>query len=148
MQLKLAWDNSLYSLICTALFQICAILSQYILVLEKLISFTTYFMHNLFRYFSALELRLASGQSFDYETRTFYNLTFTVDDSMASTTSILYINIQNAFEACYFDQSLYHVSAAEGAVRICRSLTSDYDVHNVFIITNMYGAIGHRSFKF
>lgn len=65
---------------------------------------------------NTLELRLASGQNFDYETRTFYNLTFTVDDSMASTTSILYIYIQNAFEACYFDQSLYHVSAAEGAI--------------------------------
>lgn len=66
----------------------------------------------------ALELRLASGQTFDFETRNFYNLTFTVDDTMASTTSILYINIQNANEPCYFDQSLYHVTTPEGSVSI------------------------------
>ena len=117
---------------------------EYVFVLKMVISFTTYFMHSLFRYFSALELRLASGQNFDYETRTFYNLTFTVDDSMASTTSILYIYIQNAFEACYFDQSLYHVSAAEGAVRIYQRFTSHADV---CIIMNMHGAIGDRSFN-
>ncbi|VDI05705.1 Hypothetical predicted protein, partial [Mytilus galloprovincialis] len=64
---------------------------------------------------NTLELRLASGQSFDYETRNFYTITFTVDDTMASTNSILYINIQNAHEACYFDRSLYHVTAPEGA---------------------------------
>lgn len=117
---------------------------EYFFVIKIEISFITYFMHSLFRYFSALELRLASGQNFDYETRTFYNLTFTVDDSMASTTSILYIYIQNAFEACYFDQSLYHVSAAEGAVRIYQRFTSHADV---CIIMNMHGAIGDRSFN-
>lgn len=98
-------------------------------------------MHSLFHYFLALELRLASGQNFDYETRTFYNLTFTVDDSMASTTSILYIYIQNAFEVCYFDQSLYHVSAAEGAVRIYQRFASHSDV---CIIMNIHGTIEDR----
>ena len=99
---------------------------------------------SLFHCFSALELRLASGQNFDYETRTFYNLTFTVDDSMASTTSILYINIQNAFEVCYLDQSLYHVTAAEGVVRIYQRFTSHSDV---CIIMNIHVTIGDRSFN-
>ena len=66
----------------------------------------------------ALQLSLTAGQTFDYETRSSFTVSFTVTDTMATTGPIdLTVNINNINEACYFDKSYYYVSLAEATVR-------------------------------
>ncbi|XP_061176116.1 protocadherin Fat 1-like isoform X2 [Saccostrea echinata] len=81
---------------------------------------------------NTLQLSLTSGQSFDFETRSSYVVSFTVTDTMATTGPIdLTVNINNINEPCYFDKSYYYVSLAEataGSVTYNPNfLVRDYD---------------------
>ncbi|XP_048729056.1 cadherin EGF LAG seven-pass G-type receptor 2-like isoform X2 [Ostrea edulis] len=81
---------------------------------------------------NTLQLSLTAGQSFDYETRSSYTVSFTVTDTMATTGPIdLTVNINNINEACYFDKSYYYVTLAEasaGSVNYNPNfLVRDYD---------------------
>lgn len=67
--------------------------------------------------FLALQLSLTAGQTFDYETRSSFTVSFTVTDTMATTGPIdLTVNINNINEACYFDKTYYYVTLAEATV--------------------------------
>lgn len=69
--------------------------------------------------FLALQLSLTAGQTFDYETRSSFTVSFTVTDTMATTGPIdLTVNINNINEACYFDKTYYYVTLAEATVGI------------------------------
>lgn len=69
--------------------------------------------------FLALQLSLTAGQTFDYETRSSFTVSFTVTDTMATTGPIdLTVNINNINEACYFDKKYYYVTLAEATVGI------------------------------
>ncbi|XP_022292040.2 protocadherin Fat 1-like isoform X1 [Crassostrea virginica] len=81
---------------------------------------------------NTLQLSLTAGQTFDYETRSSFTVSFTVTDTMATTGPIdLTVNINNINEACYFDKSYYYVSLAEataGSVSYNPNfLVRDYD---------------------
>lgn len=70
-------------------------------------------------YFLALQLSLTAGQTFDYETRSSFTVSFTVTDTMATTGPIdLTVNINNINEACYFDKTYYYVTLAEATVGV------------------------------
>lgn len=81
---------------------------------------------------NTLQLSLTAGQTFDYETRSSFTVSFTVTDTMATTGPIdLTVNINNINEACYFDKTYYYVTLAEataGSVTYNPNfLVRDYD---------------------
>lgn len=60
---------------------------------------------------------LKSSGTFDYETRTYYNVTFNITDTKATSGPyVLDVHILNAEEPCYFVDSNYYMSAYEGNV--------------------------------
>ncbi|KAL3891722.1 hypothetical protein ACJMK2_003972 [Sinanodonta woodiana] len=60
--------------------------------------------------------KLATGKSLDYETTTFYNVSFTVNDGMATGGPyILLLYVENDNEPCSFDRTMYYASTSEGA---------------------------------
>lgn len=70
-------------------------------------------------YLTAPVVKLAAGKTFDYETIQYYNVTFTVSDTKATGGPfVLNVHILNENEPCYFDKTLYSVTAYEGLVSI------------------------------
>ena len=74
-------------------------------------------------YLTAPVVKLAAGKTFDYETIQYYNVTFTVSDTKATGGPfVLNVHILNENEPCYFDKTLYSLTAYEGSVSIYRFL--------------------------
>ncbi|KAK3578902.1 hypothetical protein CHS0354_035522 [Potamilus streckersoni] len=60
--------------------------------------------------------KLATGKSLDYETTTFYNVSFTVNDGMATGGPyFLLLYVENDNEPCSFGNTMYYASTDEGA---------------------------------
>ncbi|KAL3891718.1 hypothetical protein ACJMK2_003968, partial [Sinanodonta woodiana] len=60
--------------------------------------------------------KLATGKSLDYETTTFYNVSFTVNDGMATGGPyFLLLYVENDNEPCSFSNTMYYASTDEGA---------------------------------
>ncbi|KAK3087337.1 hypothetical protein FSP39_004813 [Pinctada imbricata] len=98
---------------------------------------------------NTLQLSLTNGQTFDYETRTYYNVTFTVYDTMATGGPfVLDVNINNINEPCYFDRSYYYASFSEataGSVTYNPGFViSDYDGASTYTLSFRTGNNSQR----